>query len=97
VSGYPDFGPIHDITADNNLLMANIWAGFCIYGGATGSKPFSSDPLNATNIKWRNNIFQKGVSGTCGAFGPATDYNPSGTGNEWTNNLYDDGSSVPHG
>jgi hypothetical protein len=97
ISGYPDFGPIHDNTYDNTLMMANIWAGFCGYGGATGSKPFSGDPLNATNIKWRNNIFQKGASGTCGAFGPFTDFDDTRTGNEWTNNLYDDGSSVPHG
>jgi hypothetical protein len=97
VSGYPDFGPIHDNSYDNNLFMANIDAGFCIYGGNTGAKPYSSDPANAKNIKIRNNIFQKGASGKCGAFGPVTDYKNTEPTNEFTNNLYDDGASVPDG
>ena len=41
-----------------------------------------------------NNVFQKGSNGRCGAYGPVTDFDTSGTGNTWFNNLWDDGTPV---
>lgn len=95
MSGYPDFAPIKNATIDKNLFLANnIGAGFCAYGGDTGGKPFSNDATNATYIKFTNNIFQRGPNGKCGTWGPVTDFTLNRTGNEWTNNKYDNGTTV---
>jgi len=95
MTGYPDFAPIKNNTIDNNYFVANpVGLGFCAYGGDTQGKPFSNDPTNATNIVFKNNVFQKGSNGKCGTWGAITDFNPSRTGNTWTNNKWDDGSTV---
>jgi len=91
---YGDFSPIQDITLDGNLLTENQDAGFCLSAGYNNSKPFGP---NAANVVVINNIFEKGVSGQCAAFGAVTDFTISGTpapGNVWTNNKYDDGTVV---
>jgi hypothetical protein len=98
MSGYPDFKPIKNATIDSNLFLANnIGAGFCVYGGGTAGKPFSNDPTNATNIKFTNNIFQRGPNGQCGSYGPVTDFISGRSGNVWTNNKYDNGATVNPG
>ena len=61
--------------------MASPGSGFCAYGGATGGKPYSSDPTNATNQKFTNNVFQRGGNSKCGTYGPVTSFNPNRTGN----------------
>lgn len=96
-SGYPDFVPIHHNTYDRNLFMAaqagnNM--GFCAYFGATGGKPHSNDPTNATYIVVTNNVFQRGPGGRCGGYGPVTDFASGRTGNVWQNNKYDNGTAV---
>jgi hypothetical protein len=97
LTGYPDFEPIHDNTIDGNLFKATP-GGYCAYGGGSNGKPYSNDPLNATGIKFRNNVFERGtVTGdhgtfTCGYYGAISDYVPGRAGNEWTNNRYDDGT-----
>jgi hypothetical protein len=96
ITGYPDFAPIKNNTISNNLLMANPGGlAYCAYGGGTGGKPFSNDPTNATNIVYRDNVFQKGANGKCGEWGPITDFIPGRTGNVWSGNVWDDGTSVP--
>jgi hypothetical protein len=98
MTGYPDFAPINHNTIDGNLFMANpVGLGFCAYGGGTASKPYSDDPANATYIVFSNNVFQKGSNGKCGTYGPITDFDTSGTGNTWFNNLWDDGTPVAPG
>ena len=98
ITGYPDFAPIKNNTVDRNLLMANnIGAGFCAYGGATNGKPFSNDPTNATNIKYTNNVFQRGANGQCGAYGPVTDFATNRAGNVWSGNVFDNGAVVQPG
>lgn len=98
LTGYPDFAPIKNNTIQNNLLMSNnIGNGFCAYGGGTAGKPFSGDATNATNIKFLNNVFQKGANGKCGAYGPVTDFLSGRTGNVWSGNVWDDGTAVPPG
>lgn len=95
MSGYPDFAPIKNATIDKNLFLTNnIGTGFCAYGGGTSGKPFSTDPTNATNIKFTDNIFQRGANGKCGSYGPVTDFISGRTGNVWTNNNYDNGTVV---
>ena len=95
MSGYPDFAPIKNATIDKNLFLSNnIGAGYCVYGGGTAGKPFSSDPTNATYIAFTNNVFQRGANGLCGAYGPVTDFISGRTGNVWTNNMYDNGATV---
>lgn len=96
MSGYPDFAPVKNATIDSNLFLANnIGAGFCVYGGGTAGKPFSGDPANATYIVFTNNVFQRGANGKCGTYGPVTDFIAGRTGNVWTNNKYDNGTTVP--
>jgi hypothetical protein len=95
ISGYPDFAPIHDNTIDGNLIVSNnIGVGFCAYGGGTANKPFSTDPLNATNIVFQNNVFQRGANGKCGTYGAVTDFVSGRTGNVWLNNRWDNGTAV---
>jgi hypothetical protein len=95
LTGYGDFETVQNNTMDKNLFTANQTSAFCAYGGSSAGKPFP----NAHHIVFTNNIFQKGVGfdvglGPCAAFGAVNDYNPSGTGNVFTNNLYDDGTTV---
>ena len=94
MTGYPDFAPITHNTMDGNLYVANTGAAFCAYGGATATKPYSDDPTNATYIVFANNVFQRGTNGACAAYGAVTDFDPTGTGNTWFNNLWDDGTTV---
>jgi len=95
MSGYPDFAPIRNATIDKNLFLSNnVGAGFCVYGGGTGGKPFSSDPNNATYIVFTSNVFQRGANGKCGTYGAVTDFISGRTGNVWTNNKYDNGATV---
>jgi hypothetical protein len=98
MSGYPDFAPIKNAMIDSNLFLSNnIGAGFCVYGGGTSGKPYSSDPTNATNIVFQNNVFQRGANGICGSYGPVTDFISGRTGNVWSNNKYDNGTTVNPG
>lgn len=96
ITGYPDFAPIHDNTIDRNLLLSNnVGTAFCAYGGGTGGKPFSGDPLNATNVVYTDNVFQRGANGKCGEYGPVTDFVAGRPGNVWTGNVFDNGTVVP--
>lgn len=103
-TGYPDFAPVHDVTLDKNFYMATT-GGVCSYGGASAGKPYSSDPLNATNIKSTNNVFQRGTNAndrssiastdkrryTCGYYGVVSSYDSSKTGFVFSGNMWDDG------
>jgi hypothetical protein len=96
MSGYPDFVPImHDMIDSNLFLANNAGIAYCTYGGSTKTKPYSNDPTNATYIVFQNNVFQGGADGKCGQYGPITDFDPSRTGNLWSNNKFDNGTSIP--
>lgn len=94
LTGYPDFVPIKHNTVDRNLFVASPGSGFCAYGGDTGGKPYSGDPTNATYQVFTNNVFQRGANRLCAAYGPITDFNTGRTGNVWSNNKWDDGTTV---
>jgi hypothetical protein len=94
LTGYPDFAPVKNNTVDGNLFVASPGSGFCAYGGATPSKPYSGDATNATNQKFTDNVFQRGTNRKCGAYGPVTNFNVNGAGNVWSGNVWDDGAAV---
>lgn len=97
MSGYPDFQPIRNASIIGNLFLANnIGEDYCAYGGASVKDTDAyRDPTNATYIVFKNNVFQRGsTTGKCGKNGPITDYILTRTGNEWTNNKYDNGAVV---
>ncbi len=103
-TGYPDFGPTHDNTFDKNLYMATT-GGYCSYGGDSNGKPYSSDPSNAINIHFTNNVFARGTTAndrttlaltdrnryTCGYYGVTTSFNSSKAGFVFSGNMWDDG------
>jgi hypothetical protein len=89
----PDFAPISHVTVDGNLFRANTGSPFCTFGGDSSTKPYP----NADHVVYRNNIFERGTNGRCGTYGPVTEFDPSGTGNEWINNRWDDGTPVRPG
>ncbi len=103
-TGYPDFSPIHDNTFDKNLYMATT-GGTCSYGGDNPGKPYNNNPLNATNIRSTNNIFQRGTRMndrnsipasdkrryTCGGYGVVDSYNSAKAGFVFKGNMWDDG------
>ncbi len=85
-----DFSNITYLTLDNNLL--NTIGSYCFYGGGGPQKSFT----NNTNIVVTNNHFGRKWHTNCGAYGPVTYFDSSGTGNVWTGNVWDDtGALVP--
>ena len=96
LTGYPDFAPIHHNLIERNMFLrgSGNGPGICAYGGATGGKPYSNDPTNATYIRFIGNRFVRDGAQYCGIYGTISGYDENGTGNEWTDNLYDDGTAV---
>ena len=94
LTGYGDFAIVQKNTIENNLIDGGPFGsmGYCAYGGSTTGKPYSS---GVNNIKFTNNIFRRGPNGKCGIWGPITSFDSNAPGNVWTNNLWDDGATVP--
>ena len=82
-------GPEVARTAERGVTLSTY-----AYGGSTTGKPYSGDPTNGTNQKFTNNVFQRGANRKCGSYGPVTSFNKNGTGNVWSGNVWDDGTSV---
>jgi hypothetical protein len=73
-------------TVENNLLGGG---GYAIYGG---------DSLGNTtsNIVIKNNRFSQAYFPKSGQYGPIAYYNPKGTGNSWSGNVWDSsGQTIP--
>jgi len=90
LTGYGDFAPIRNNEIRGNLFVATP-GGYCAYGGSSGSngaKPFGH---LAENIKFTDNVFQRGKNGKCGYWGHISDFDTTRPGNEWTGNKWDDG------
>jgi hypothetical protein len=87
LTGYGDFATIQNNLVEKNLLEWSPSGGFCAYGGSSLSKP---NPFGQNNT-WKDNIFQRGPSGTCGVYGAITDLDAGQRGNTWTNNRWDTG------
>jgi hypothetical protein len=90
LSLFGDFGPIDNVTIDNNYLRANNSSiSYCLYAGGNPAKPHQ-----ATNVKVTNNVFERGANRKCGVYGPVTDFDRRATGNVWTGNVWEGGGSV---
>ncbi len=90
VTMYGDFGTINHVTLDQNLFVASADLAYCLYGGSVSSKPFPY----AHDIVVTNNVFQRGTTGKCGAYGPVSSYDPTATGNIWLNNNWEEDGPV---
>ena len=90
LSLFGDFDPIDNVTIDNNYLRANNSSiSYCLYGGASSSKPYQ-----ATNVKVTNNVFERGANRKCGVYGPVTSFDRNAAGNQWSGNVWDSGEAV---
>jgi hypothetical protein len=79
-----DFARVSHVTVDHNLLVADANVQYCTYAAA--------NRLGSDHIVYTNNVFQRGGTGHCGKYGPVDQFDPSGTGNLWQGNTWDDGT-----
>lgn len=91
LTGYGDSAAVRNNTIDGNLFVAGS-GGYCSYGGSTPGKPFSS---GTRDIRFTNNVWERGQYGRCGWWGPITSFDVHAPGNVWSNNTWDDGAAVP--
>jgi hypothetical protein len=85
VSLFEDFGSQHDRVIDDNLLAGG---GYTIYGGANPGGAATS------NIRITNNRISRMYYPNGGYYGPVTAFDPQGSGNVWSGNVWDDDPSV---
>lgn len=90
LTGYGDVAPVRDNLIEGNLFLGGT-ATMCAYGGSSESKPYSSD---TANIRFVDNVFVRGRSGTCGTRAAIASFDPDAPGNAWINNRWDDGTLV---
>jgi hypothetical protein len=88
---FGDFGPITHVTIDGNWLGASTGISYCFYGGDSSTKPYP----DADHVVFKNNVFERGTTGKCGAYGPVSGFDVNGVGNQWTNNTWSNGGTVP--
>jgi hypothetical protein len=89
VSLFGDFDPVTRVTIDGNLLKANNSSiSYCAYGGYQPTKAYAV----SNYIVFTNNVFERGTNRKCGVYGPVTSFQSSATGNQWSNNKWDDGA-----
>jgi hypothetical protein len=81
ISLFADFAPQHDVLVEHNLLAGG---GYTLYGGATGS----------SNLRIVDNVFSRRVWPGGGFWGPVAYWDPTGKGNVWQGNTWEDGSPV---
>jgi hypothetical protein len=90
LTGYGDFGPVQDNVIDGNFFKATT-GGTCAYGGSSRGKPFSD---SARDIRFTDNVFERGRSGHCGYWAPVMDFNRRAPGNLWQGNVWESGGRV---
>ena len=90
LTGYGDFAAVRNNVIDANLFIGGS-GGYCAYGGSTAGKPYSS---GTRDIRFTNNVWQRGESGNCGFWGPITSFDSDAPGNVWRNNRWEDGTPV---
>ena len=90
LTGYGDFAPIVNNLIQGNLFKAST-GGVCAYGGSSAGKPYSS---GARDIRFIDNVFERGRTGQCGYYYPVTDFNKSAPGNVFQNNTWQNGGLV---
>ncbi len=90
LTGYGDFAVVQNNIIDGNLFIGGS-GGYCSYGGSTPGKPYSN---GTRDIRFTNNVWQRGNTGKCGWYGPITSFDSNAPGNVWSNNRWDDGTPV---
>lgn len=86
----PDFGPLTNVTVEDNLLAANELLAYCTYAGWRPNDFASQN----SGIVYRHNVFERGANGKCGTYGPVTGWRPDPPGNIWLDNIWDDGTLI---
>jgi hypothetical protein len=92
VNLFADFGPVSGVTVRNNYLGANADISYCVYGGSSSGKAYTS---GVRDIVFEGNVFARGKNRKCGGYGPVTSFDSSQPGNVWKNNTWEDGAAVP--
>ena len=88
----PNFAPMSKVRVFDNYLRANTDSAYCTYGGEKSTSAFP----HADNVTYQDNVFERGPNNTCAAYGPVTNFDVNGTGNQWIDNTWeDDGTAVP--
>jgi hypothetical protein len=90
LSLFGDFGPISDVTVEENLFRATP-GGYCGSFGLNPAKPFGRA---SQGIRVVQNVFERGPSTKCGVFGAVTSFDESAVGNSWHQNRWSDGGVV---
>lgn len=90
---YPDSHPnvvIRDIT-----LVENFWqtpkANYCVNFGIGGKGPYAR---RSSHVRVTDNMWGQEHNPTCGSSGPFTAWTDARKGNQWRNNVYEDGSTI---
>jgi hypothetical protein len=86
----PNFGPVSGVLIQNNLFGANTGSAYCTFGGEKSTSPYP----HADHVVYQDNVFERGTNGRCADYGPVTDFNPNGVGNQWVNNTWSDAGPV---
>jgi hypothetical protein len=96
-----NFGPMHDVTIQNNYLVANPNSAYCTYAGGAGAGGGASYKDQSRNIVFKDNVFGRtgsqrngDTTDQCADYGPVTGFDANGPGNVWQNNRYDNGAIV---
>ncbi len=87
ISLFQDFGLEANRTISDNLIAGG---GYTLYAGQNNGAPATY------NIKVMNNRFSRIYYTRGGYYGPVTAYNPNGSGNVWSNNIWDDTGAAVH-
>jgi Right handed beta helix region len=88
ISLFEDFGAQYDALVENNLIAGG---SYTLYAGA------NSGGQATYNIRVIGNRFSRVYYHTGGVFGPVAAYDPSGSGNVWQGNIWDDsGTTLNH-
>ena len=82
---FQDFSDVSNVTINNNFLAGG---GYTIYGGTGSHGPTSHIVVTSNTISTM--YYPHG-----GYYGPATAFNPAGTGNVWSGNTYTNGKAIP--
>ncbi len=82
---FEDFDVQANRVVDNNLIAGG---GYTLYAGQNPGGP------RTYNIKVTNNRFAVNLYGKAGYWGPATAHNKYGSGNIWSNNVWDYNNAV---
>jgi hypothetical protein len=88
LTGYGDLSVIQRNLIQDNLFLATP-AATCAYGGSTVDKSLANE------IRFIDNVFQRGPHGTCGVYAAIMDFDPTAPGNVWSGNRWDDGDPFP--